>query len=228
MEGTPMKANLKRAVVLALAATLFCAPGCLLAQDTEPNWRDFIGIKVGFSSPRNASADEVYPGVYPNKAVFGVFLEGRDFDEDWHSEWVEALYLDQSALYDVFLRDDLGNIIAKNSVECSRKYLEFIGGCKLRSEYRKVTPFLLLGGAMSVLLKTSREPDIVDPEQPKFRGPAFSCILVFGLEVSVRRLFLNLEVRLDYGAERAFSDRVTPKPTTLLFTAGIGWCAARR
>jgi hypothetical protein len=227
MEGTPMKSNLNKALVPALVVVFFCAPGGLLGQGEEAKERDFIGFKGGFSLLPDASADAVYPGIYPNKPIFGVFLQGNFFDQDWHSEWIEVLYLDQSALYDLILRDDLGNIIAESNVECSRQYLEFIVGCKLRSEYRKVTPFLLSGGAMSVLLRTSREPDIVDPEQPKFKGPAFSVVVGVGLEATVGRLFLSLDVRYDYGAMRAFSDRTTPKPNALLFTAGIGWNMGR-
>jgi hypothetical protein len=218
-----MKTNIRKAVVLALAAAFFLAPGGLLAQDTQSKWREYIGIKGGLSLLPDASASAAYPGIYPNKPVFGIFYEVKYSDEAWHSEWVEVLYLDQCSVSDVILRDDVGNIIAEHEVECSRKYLEFLLGGKLRSKYEAVTPFLSAGGAISVLLKTSRKPDIVDPEQPKFKGPVFSAVLGLGVDASVGRLFLSLEVRADLWTERAFSDRKTPKPDAVLIIAGIGF-----
>ena len=217
-----MKTCLNKAVVLALAVILSCVPGGLSAEDTQSTGCDYIGVKGGLSLLPNASANALYPGIYPNKPIFGLFLEDRELDA-WHSEWLEALYLDQSAVYDVFLRDELGNIIDQYEVACSRKYLEFILGGKLLSRHRPVTPFLSAGGAISVLLKTSRKPDIVDPEQPKFKGPVFSAVFGLGFEAIVGKLLLSLEIRADLWAERAFSDRVTPKPDAILFMAGIGF-----
>ncbi len=217
-----MKTNIRKAVVLALAVVLSGVPGGLSAEDTQSKCRDYIGVKGGLSLLPNASADALYPGIYPNRPVFGLFFEERDPDA-WHSEWLEALYLDQSAVYDVFLRDERGNIINQYEVACSRKYLEFILGCKILSRHRPVTPFLSAGGAMSVLLKTSRKPDIVDPEQPKFKGPVFSAVIGLGFDAIVGKLLLSLEIRADLWAERAFSDLATPKPDALLIMAGIGF-----
>ena len=216
-----MKTRLNKAVVLALAAVIFCAPGGLSAEDEQSKACTYFGIKGGLSLLPDAAANEVYPGIYPNKPVFGVFMEDRFSEECWG--WLEILYLDQSSVYDVFLRDGGGKIVSEHEVNCSRKYLEFVLGGKLRAKNRTVTPFVMTGGAMSILLDTSRNPDIVDPEQPKFRGPAFSAVVGMGLEAAVGGLLLSIDVRFDFFAERAFSDRVTPKPDALLLMAGIGF-----
>ena len=102
-----MKTCLNKAVVLALAAAIFCAPGGLSAEDEKSEGRNYFGIKGGLSLLPDAAADEVYPGIYPNKPVFGVFLEDRFSGECWG--WLEILYLAQSSVYDVFLRDGGGN-----------------------------------------------------------------------------------------------------------------------
>ena len=216
-----MKTCLDKAIVLALAAAIYCAPGGLSAEDEKSEGCNYFGIKGGLSLLPDAAVGEVYPGVYPNKPVFGVFLESRFSGDYWG--WLEILYLDQSSVYDVLRRDGGGNIVAEYNVNCSRKYLEFILGGKLRAKTRTVTPFVMTGGAMSVLLDTSRKPDIVDPEQPKFRGPAFSAVIGMGIDAAVGGLLLSIDVRFDFLAERAFSDRVTPKPDALLFMAGIGF-----
>ena len=215
-----MKTCLNKAVVLAISTAIFCVPGGLSAQDEQSEGRNYFGIKGGLSLLPDAAAGAVYPGVYPNKPVFGVFAEGRFSD---YSGWLEILYLDQRSFYDVFRRDSEGNIVAEYHVDCSRKYLEFIVGGKYRAERRTVTPFLLGGGAMSVVLDTSRRPDVVDPEQPGFRGPAFSGVVGIGFEVAIAPLLITIDVRFDFLAERIFSDRATPKPDALLLMAGIGF-----
>ena len=216
-----MKSCPNRAIVLAMAAAFLCAAGGLSAEDEQSEGRNYFGIKGGLSLLPDAAPGAVYPGVYPNKPVFGVFLESRFSGDYWG--WLEVLYLDQSSFYDVFRRDSEGNIVAEYHVDCSRKYLEFIIGGKYRAEHRTVTPFLMTGVAMSVLLDTSRKPDIVDPEQPGFSGPAFSGVLGIGFEVTVAPLLISLDVRFDFLAERILSDRPTPKPDTVLLMAGIAF-----
>jgi hypothetical protein len=81
----------------------------------------------------------------------------------------------------------------------------------------------MTGGAMSVVLDTSRRPDIVDPDQPRFRGPAFSGVVGMGLEVTIAPLLISIDVRFDFLAERILSDRATPKPDAFLLMAGIGF-----
>ena len=216
-----MKTRLNKAVVLALAAAVLCASGGLSAEDERSEGRNYFGIKGGLSLLPDAAAGAVYPGVYPNKPVFGVFMESRFSGDYWG--WLEILYLDHSSFYDVFSRDSQGNILAEYHVDCSRRYLEFVLGGKYRAEHRTVTPFLMTGGAMSVLLDTSRKPDVVDPEQPRFRGPAFSGVIGMGFEVTIAPFLISIDVRFDFVAERILSDRATPKPDAILFMAGIGF-----
>lgn len=216
-----MKTCPNKAIVLAMAAAIFCAPGGLSAQDEESEGRSYFGIKGGLSLLPDAAAGAVYPGVYPNRPVFGVFIESRCRGDYWG--WLEILYFDQSSFYDVFRRDSRGDIVAEYHVDCSRKYLEFVLGGKLRAKMRTVTPFLMTGGAMSVLLDTTRRPDIIDPDQPRFRGPAFSGVIGMGLEITIASLLISIDVRFDFLAERAFSDTITPKPDAVLLMAGIGF-----
>ena len=216
-----MKTCPNKAFVLAMAAAILCASGGLSAEDEKSEGCNYFGIKGGLSLLPDAAAGAVYPGIYPNQPVFGVFLESRFSGDYWG--WLEILYLDQSSFYDVFRRDSQGNIFAEYHVDCSRKYLEFVLGGKYRAEHRTVTPFLMTGGAMSVLLDTSRKPDVVDPEQPRFRGPAFSGVIGMGLEVTIAPFLISIDVRFDFFAERILSDRATPKPDAILFMAGIGF-----
>ena len=216
-----MKTCPNKAIVLALAAAIFCAPGGLLAEDEQSEGRNFFGIKGGLSLLPDAAVGAVYPGIYPNKPVVGVFMESRFSGDFWGC--LEVLYLDQSSFYDVFRRDSEGNIVAEYHVDCSRRYLEFVLGGKYRAEHRTVTPFLMTGGAMSVVLDTSRRPDIFDPDQPRFRGPAFSGVIGIGLEVTIAPLLISVDVRFDFLAERIFSDRATPKPDAIMLMAGIGF-----
>ena len=215
-----MKTCPNRAIVLAMAAAILCVTGGLSAED-EPEGRNYFGIKGGLSLLPDAAAGAVYPGVYPNKPVFGVSMESRFSGEYWG--WLEVLYLDQASFYDVFRRDSEGNIVAEYHVDCSRKYLEFVLGGKYRAKHRTVTPFLMTGGAMSVLLDTSRKPDVVDPEQPRFRGPALSGVVGMGLEVTIAPLLISIDIRFDFLAERILSDRATPKPDAVLLMAGIAF-----
>jgi len=216
-----MKTCPNKAIVLAMAAAIFCAPGGLSAEDEQSEGRSYFGIKGGLSLLPDAAAGAVYPGVYPNRPVFGVFMESRFWGDYWG--WLEILYFDQSSFYDVFRRDNRGDIVAEYPVDCSRKYLEFVLGGKYRAEHRTVTPFVMTGGAMSVVLDTSRRPDAVDPDQPRFRGPVFSGVIGIGLEVTIASLLISIDVRFDFMAERIFSERATPKPDAVLLMAGIGF-----
>jgi len=216
-----MNTCLGKAVLLAMAAAVFCAPGGLSAEDEKLEGRDYFGIKGGFSLLPDAPPGAVYPGVYPNKPVFGVFMESRFSGDYWG--WLEILYLDQQSFSDVFLRDREGNIVAEYNVDCSRRYLEFVLGGKSRVGHGTVTPFWMVGAAMTILLDTSRRPDVVDPEQPGFRGPAFSGVVGIGFEIATAPLLITIDARLDFYAERIYSDLPTPKPNAILLMAGIGF-----
>jgi len=215
-----MRPGFGRAVVLVLGAAILFAPGGLLAEDEQSEGHSYFGIKGGLSLLPDAAAGAVYPGVYPNKPVFGVFMDERISGEYWG--WLEILYLDQTSFYDVLRHDSEGNPFAEH-VDCSRKYLEFILGGKYRAEHRTVTPFLMTGGAMSLVLDTLRKPDIVDPGQPGFKGPAFSGVVGMGFEITSGPLLISIDVRFDFFAERILSDRATPKPDAVLLMAGIGF-----
>jgi hypothetical protein len=209
-----MKTIFRKAVVLALAILFSAAPKSMIAQGDQSNERYFIGVRGGFSLPADTPVDEVFPGIYPSKPVFGIFLLAISNKFPWFSGQWEVLYLAQSAIYDAFLGE----------VETSRKYIQLNGILKLRlSSKSLVTPILFAGPAFTFLLKTSRIPDIEDPLNPKFNNVIYSFVFGGGLDAEVGKLLLSLDVRYDQGYDALGWESKDPKPNMLLVMAGIGF-----
>jgi hypothetical protein len=222
-----MKALHRKSAILAVIAVFSCTLGGLCAQEKE---RYYFGIKGGYSLLEDPSVNQLaYPGRYPNRPVLGVFLTRVDYPVEgpWWSrvrEYLEIGYLDQSSIYDVVLRDDQGNILMTYPEKCSRKYLQTLSlvKCPLKSG-RRMTPVLLAGTAMTVLLKTSRDPGTGDPVQAAFKGAVFSFVIGTGLEFRVGKQLLSLDVRYDWGFDSFGLGRDDPKPDSLMVLAGIGF-----
>jgi hypothetical protein len=222
-----MKALLRKSVILAVVAGFACAQAGLYAQEQE---RSYFGVKGGYSFLEDPSVDQLaYPGRYPNRPVLGVFITGVNYPAEgpWWSrfeDYVEIGYLDQSSIYDAVLRDDQGNVLMTYPEECSRKYLQILGLAKyaLKSP-RRITPVLLAGTAVTVLLKTSRDPGTGDPVQAAFKGVVLSFVIGAGLEFRVGRQLLSLDVRYDWGFDSFGLGRDDPKPDSLMVLAGIGF-----
>jgi len=222
-----MKTCLNKAVVLALVAVFFVAAGDLSAQTKEHN---YLGITGGLSMFSASSVDAIdFPGIYPNRPVFGVFVTDLNYTDDEDSYFevtgkLEVFYLAQSAFYDVFIRDDLGNIIEAIKVECSRNYfqIDMLSKTRLLGKGR-ATLALLAGPALAVPLKTSRKPDVEDPPPDKYKRAILSLVFGVGLETKVGELLLSLDIRYDVGFDTLSWARLDPKPDALLIMAGIGF-----
>lgn len=221
-----MKALLRKSIVLALVAGSL-AQGGLLAQKTE---HYYFGIKGGYSLLEDPSVNQLsFPGRYPNRPVIGLFITNGRYPVEgpwWSrgSEYLEIGYLDQSSISDVVIKDDQGNIIDIYPETYSRKYLQLLGLEKYPLKTgRRVTPVILAGGAFTMLLKTSRNPDSGDPPQAAFKGVVFSFVIGTGVEIRVGRQLLSFDVRYDWGFDSFGLGRDDPKPDSLLFLAGIGF-----
>jgi hypothetical protein len=222
-----MKACLNKAVVLAMAAVISGAPGSLLAQEKE---HVFSGVAGGLSLFTGSSVDEMsFPGIYPNRPVFGVFFTDTDYFKGEYDLWagsgkLEIFYLAQSSFYDYYLRDDLGNIFAGYKVECLRTFVQIDVLNKIRlSSKGRVTPVLLAGPALAIPLKTSRKPDVEDPPPDKYKRAILSLVFGVGLEAKAGKLLLSFDVRYDVGFDTLSWARLDPKPDALLIMAGIGF-----
>jgi hypothetical protein len=108
--------------------------------------------------------------------------------------------------------------------KCSRKYLQILdlAKCPLKSGHR-MTPVLLAGMAVTVLLKTSRDPGTGNPVQAAFKGAVFSFVIGTGLEFRVGKQLLTLDVRYDWGFDSFGLGRDDPKPDSLMVLVGIGF-----
>lgn len=221
-----MKALLRATAVIAVAAAL-TVPCGLAAKDKD---QLFVGFKGGFSLLEDPSVEQsLFPGRYPNRPVFSVFLATVDHAPEkawWDRTGVslEVGYVNQVALYDVIVRDELGNIIETYPERVRRQYLQILdlGKLALRAG-RRVTPLLLLGTAMNILLNTSRTPGYGSPLQASFKGVVFSFVIGAGLEFEIGRQLFNLEVRYDWGFDSFGFGRADPKPDSLMFVIGTGW-----
>jgi len=220
-----MKTCLNKAVVLALAAAFFLAPGGLFAQTKRRTGSTIsFGIKGGLSLPAGPSVDEDFPdysGASPKKPVFGVFFAYNSSPK--FAIQLEVLYLTQSLIIDNWmLVDDQGNIIWYGSVEESRTYIYTPVLAKFRiANKSRLTPVVLAGSALSVAVRASTKPEIFAPSEVRSFG--LSLVLGAGLEAEAGRLLLCLDVRYDLGvAELNISD-IAPKKNALLIMAGIGF-----
>jgi hypothetical protein len=211
---------------LLLVAGIIAAAGGLRAQAKE---RIYFGLRGGYSFLAGTTVEEgLFPGRYPNRPAVGLFLMTTNTQRGSvlrpQEVCLEIDYLDQSAVYDVVIRDDLGNIIAIYPETCSRKYLEILDYAKWPLKRRgRVTPVLEFGAAMTVLLKTSRDPGAADPVQASFKGAVFSFILGAGLEFRVGKRLLLLDLRYDWGFDSLDFGRDDPRPDSLQLLAGIAF-----
>ena len=203
------------------------AAGILSAQTKAHN---YLGITGGLSLFTASSVDAMsFPGINPSRPVIGVFMTNLDYTDNEDSYFevtgkLEALYLAQSAFYDVLIRDDLGNIIEAIKVECSRKYfqIDMLSKTRLAGKGR-VTLAFLAGPALAIPLKTSWKPDVENPPPAKYKRAILSCVFGAGMEAKVGRSLLSLDVRYDMGFDTLSWARLDPKPDALLILAGIGF-----